>query len=238
MVTLPAAAALFLRGDQSAFPRAAFATVTRDAAIDRVRLAGPYLGADAFGVARRDALTRRVGLDLEGKGQSVEENAEPGWSWGLADGRRTVLVDTPRSKALIGEFRGAPFTLRDLTIVPGRTRQDWAVLTFTALDGASFSAPGRLLITATGLAENTAMGWKGPEHTTVGRDWGRAPALVEGIGATITLTSEAARTRLWALDARGQRQTALAVRDAAGRAEITIGPEARTLWYEVEVGPP
>ena len=45
----------------------------------------------------------------------------------------------------------------------------------------------RILITTTDYAENTDMGWKSVEKNSVGKDWGKAPSLVEGIRATITL---------------------------------------------------
>ena len=235
MATLPAAAAIFLRGDVPPFPSQSMAHITTAAAIDRVRQAGPYLGADAFGVDRLDALSRRVGLDLEAPGRRTTANARPDWTWRTTDGRKTVVIDSPRSKAIVGEFRGAPFVVGDIRVAPGPTRQDWAVLTFTNLDPSGSAA--RTLITATGLAENTGMGWKNPEHTTVGSDWGRAPSLVEGVSGTITLPSPAARTRCWSLDGCGQRRLPVEVRDAGGRAEIAIGPQARTIWYEVEVHP-
>jgi hypothetical protein len=237
MATLPAAAAMLLRGDVRPLPGEEFARLSTAAAIERVRQAGPYLGADAFGVPRLDALMRRVGLDLEGAGWNRPAEGRPDWTWGMADGRKTVMIDAPRSKALVGEFRGAPFKLGGLRVAPGAlaTRQDWAVLTFTALDGPYFSAPGRVLITATGLAENTGMGWKNAEHSSVGRDWGRAPSLVEGVSATITLPSLRGRTRCWSLDEQGQRRSEVPVRNAGGRAEITLGAEHQTIWYEVEV---
>ena len=93
-----------------------------------------------------------------------------------------------------------------------------------------------MLITATGIVENTNMGWKNPEHTTVGRDWGEAPTLAEGIPARLVLPAPAGRVTAWVLDERGQRREPLPV-EAAGpeRAALTLGPQWRTLWYEVEV---
>lgn len=38
-----------------------------------------------------------------------------------------------------------------------------------------------ILSTATGYVENTDMKWKDEEKSSVGKDWGKAPSLVEGI---------------------------------------------------------
>ena len=140
--------------------------------------------------------------------------------WDQTNGVFTVTA--PRAKAVIGFTRGRTFDLgNNIRIAPGPTRQDWSAITITEM------APHRWLITATGYAENTGMGWKNSEHTTVGRDWGQAPSLVEGIPATITLPGA---TKAWALDERGQRKAELPVRDSI----VEIGPQQQTLWYEVE----
>ena len=79
--------------------------------------AGPYLGADAFGVDRLEALTTRVGLDLKDSGRvTTTDEQRRDWTWGLPDGRKTVVIDTLRSKALIGDFTGLPFRLGDVRV--------------------------------------------------------------------------------------------------------------------------
>jgi hypothetical protein len=105
----------------------------------------------------------------------------------------------------------------------------------TAMEGDLSAAPFRLLITATGYAENTKMGWKNPEKTSVGKNWGEAPSLVEGIPARITLPLPAKNVEAWALDERGQRKTKLPAQASEnGNTIIAIGPQWQTLWYEVE----
>lgn len=138
---------------------------------------------------------------------------------------------------MIGYGGGRRFDLGGVVLAPGAAAQDgWCTVTVTALSGDSMKGPARLLVTATGLAENTDMRWKSPAHDSVGRDWGRAPSRVEGVPAGITLPAPAARVRAWALDERGRRKRALSVQQVAdGRAVVTIGPEWQTLWYEVEV---
>jgi len=150
-------------------------------------------------------------------------NARSLWtlpSWEQTNGVFTVTAR--RAKVVVGFARGRSFDLGDgVRVTPGATLQDWSAIALTEM------LPHRWLVTATGYAENTDMGWKNPEKTTVGRDWGKAPSLVEGVAATITLPRAA---RAWALDERGQRKTELPLRGNL----IEIGPQYRALWYEVE----
>jgi hypothetical protein len=80
------------------------------------------------------------------------------------------------------------------------------------------------------------MKWKSAAKDSVGRNWGRAPSLVEGVPARITLPVPAARARAWALDERGGRRAALPVQAGeGGQAAVTLGPGSQTLWYEIEL---
>lgn len=235
MATFPAAAALFLRGDVPTSQGMATVAVSTDAAIDRVRRSGPRLQADNFGLDRLDPFRFAVGLALDGPASSSKPAANSAFRWGLADGRRAFAVDSARSKALVGAVVPGETALGDVRLAVGPTRQGWAALTLTAVDGPDFHSPGRILVTATGDSENTAMGWKDASRTTVGRDWGRAPSLVEGIPASITLQVPPGRVRGWALDERGRRGKAVAVRAAGQGSTLAIGPEHRTIWYEIEI---
>ena len=102
-----------------------------------------------------------------------------------------VTIDAPKSKAVIGHLGGRTFQLGAVTIIPGATLQDWAVIQVTVLDGDDFKSARRVLVTATGYAENTGMKWHDAGKTSVGRDWGQAPSLVEGVAATIKLPRRA-----------------------------------------------
>lgn len=247
MATLPAAVAMFLRGD---VPRAAKSVIARPKPEDWLeagRSRGAWgLNAEAFGTSPQTALQAFVGLALDdaAAAKAFQESSEPqddlaAFHWTAAEGQDQggVTIDTMRSKAVIGSTKLGPSRLKDVTITPGPNRQDWAAITLTAIDGADFRAAGRILITATGLAENQGMKWQDAEKTSVGRDWGERPSMVEGIPATITLPVAASRARAWPLDERGQRRTGEPLRiepDGEG-CRLTIGPASRTLWYEVEV---
>src|SRR5207245_1186304 len=99
----------------------------------------------------------------------------------------TMTIDTPRSKAAIGFVEGRSFRLGAVLISPGSSVQHWAAITLTVIEGESFSSAVRILITASGYTENTNMGWKDVRRSTVGRDWGQAPSLVEGVAVAVTL---------------------------------------------------
>ncbi len=253
MVTLPAAVALFRRGDVSPLAVSTQAAFSLDAAVDQVRTSGPALQGDEFGVGRTDALQEAVGIAMSDAaapsspappplpGSYVSQDRE--LTWDSRGGKGAVTVDTPRSKAVIGYVIGRTFDLGGIQIAPGATIQDWAAITLTALGGGSptgptpksLQAPGRILVTATGFIQNTGMGWKNGEHTTVGRDWGRAPTLTENIPATITLPVAARRLEAFTLDERGQRREKLPVIDNGGKASIRIGAGNPTPWYELVV---
>jgi Carbohydrate binding domain len=251
MATLPAAAALFVRGDVRPAREQVVAALSKDKEIDLLRTARAWdlVHAGQLGVPKEAALLHRVALAAEGgkaakeRGEEVPRPAEPRYAsdtgellWDLSTkGRGVVTVNTAKSKAVIGYGGGQRFDLGGVVIEPGATSQDgWGVVTLTAMEG-DFKGPGRLLVTATGSAENTGMKWKSAAKDSVGRNWGKAPSLVEGVPARITLPVPAAGVGAWALDERGQRRAALAVEASGGRAVIAFGPEQQTLWYEIEL---
>lgn len=192
MATLPAAIAMFCRGDVSPSP-SPLKTWSRDEAVEKMRLGGAW------------SLTA------------------PPAKWNATN--EVFLVNSPRSRAVVGFTRGRTFDLGDIRVTAG---QNWSAITLTQID------PAHWLVTATGSAENTGMIWKNADRSSVGRNWGKAPSLVEGISAAITLPAASSRIHVWALDERGQRSRELAVSDEVGKAKFEIGPESRTLWYEVE----
>jgi hypothetical protein len=251
MATLPAAVALFVRGDVRPGREQVVAPLTKEREVDLLRSgrAWELVHAGSVGVPREDALLHRVAVAT----RTVAGVSDPGYSrptgpryesdtgelvWDLSTkGRGVVTVNTATSKAVIGYGGGKRFDLGGVVIEPGATAQDgWSTVTVTAKDGPIGAGPTRLLVMATGTAENTDMKWTSTTHDSVGRNWGRAPSLVEGVPARLTLPAPAGRVKAWALDERGQRRDELPVQDGGNdRAAVALGPQWRTLWYEVEV---
>ena len=257
MVALPAAAALFERGDVRTTDQPTVVHYTTESCIELIRKGNDLptaerLGADPAAVFEGPvAIAPGSQLKKCGTGASpVRREPQPGaavphasatgelfWGPARAAEKGFVTVTAPRSKALIGAADERAFGLGDgIAVTPGKTVQGRSAITLTVLDGEGFKAPARILVTATGYVQNTGMIWKDARRDSVGKDWGHAPALVEGISATIVLPLEAGtKMRAWALDGRGQRGEEVPVKAAAGKATMVIGPEFRTLWYEIEL---
>jgi hypothetical protein len=79
------------------------------------------------------------------------------------------------------------------------------------------------------------MGWRDETRSTVGRDWGKPPSLVEPIAATIRIPRGAATPVLYPLDDRGQRGKGIPA-TAAGpdAAQLRIDPSHKAVWYEID----
>jgi hypothetical protein len=208
--------------------------------------------AGHLGLSGLQALTRRIALDIgpEAANRPLLLPAAPPpppyiadtgeLSWQIAGpGKGLVEINTPRTKALVGAVDGIERKLGDVSLGVEKTRLGWATLGLTLLAGESFSAEagGHALLIATGEVENTAMAWTDATHSSVGRNWGRSPTLVETVKGAVTLPVAASRVTVYALDGAGQRMTPVPVRDAEGRARFVFGSSGTTLWYEVAIAP-
>jgi hypothetical protein len=105
------------------------------------------------------------------------------------------------------------------------------------VDGKDFASPGRILLVATGVSHNkgATLESRGGTRVTYGNRWGEEPVMCEGIPADVTLPAEAARVALYPLDERGDRRGAVPTESREGKAVLRLGPEHKTVWYEVEV---
>jgi hypothetical protein len=241
MATLVSAAAMFLRGDVKPAMDEVSAFLPRETEVDLLRTASAWSLVDGSKqIPKEAALMMKTSVKLSAP------TGTPTWTtlgprfiadnhqmvWDLTDPKRGVVtIFSESSRGVIGYGGGKKFALRDITIEPGETVQDgWSAITVNSF-GKSF------LVTATGLAENTGMGWKNAEKNTVGRDWGTAPSLVEGVPAKITFGNVPFRAKVaaYALDVRGVRLEPVSVERPGNSVVLNIGPKWKTLWYEVEV---
>ena len=256
MATLPGAVISFRRGDMSSeYGANETVSLGRKDAMELALRHGPSFAIrETFDFELRPPRvpssrlyfqpTDGIGREVAMHATSATDTFEPSMLW--YDSEKAVRVSGMGSLAMIARTVSLPkFKWSSPQITPLETRQGWMCIQFTVLQPSAditgdpfvwrsvdFPYAKRILITATGDIENTGMGWKNAAKTSVGRDWGKAPVLVEGPAAKIELLEflGGGKFKAWALDERGQRRAEIPVANGT----LEIGPQHRTLWYEVE----
>ncbi len=254
IVHTPACAAMFLRGDVAPARAVVLAPVSAQGERNKLHAVRTAwrLNAGEFGPDAKQSLLHGLAMDL-GKGKAfapaiqpapiakgaarfVSDSGELCWD-ASQPGAGYFTVNTPRSKLFTGFVRGRSFDLGGVGLKIGATRLDWATISLLCRDGAGFDRPGRILIAATGVAQNQGAKLQhlGDDKATLGNQWGKEPVMCEGIAAEVLLPVAADRVRFYPLDESGQRRAAVPVEAREGKALFRLGPEHRTVWYEVEV---
>ncbi len=172
------------------------------------------------------------------EGQKVFTSDTGQLRWDLSqDGAGYFVADTPRTKLFTGFVRGRSFPLGSVTLSIGPTQLDWATVSMVCIDGQGFDRPGRILIAATGRAQNkdARLEHLATDQITFRDQWGAEPVMCEGIAAQIELPMAADRTTFYPLDESGNRRAAIRVDGKGGRARLVLSPQHKTVWYEVEV---
>jgi len=187
------------------------------------------------------ALSHRIGVDpsaekpfpAEEKGPSRLESPRGQVVWDAGDPEKAfVTLNTAATRAVWGLVAGQTFSLGNVRIAVGNTEHDYACIVLTGTDGLPIGESKRILLTAVGSVENRDMGWN-ETGTSVGDRWGTGPAQVNGIPVRLSVPGKVTRVR--PLDGRGMpRETDVPIRQERDRSLFSIGPEYRTLWYEIE----
>jgi len=256
------AANIFRRGDVRAAKRLMGVSMGREKELDLLPSAGSWRLVDGADVGMPAELSFESRIVLATEGVQLPAEAlppvyihPPGPRY-LSDtdelywdfGTRTLRIDTPRTKSIVGYAVGKVFDLSGILFRPTSSLQNWAAISLTVTQGPDVSNARRMLLCAQGMSWNTGMTYllypsRAPAafpppsgvDVTLG-SWGTAPVLSEGIGCEIVLPHAAARVKVYALDERGDRKAAVPVSAEAGKAAFIIGEAYQTLWYEIEIG--
>lgn len=243
MVHSAACAAMFLRGDVAQGKNPIGIWLSEE--LERKQLVADQtarnLSADKLGLEPGSQVTRPVGLMLERKADNAAsaektDNRQIDWDVSKKDAG-FFTVDSPRTKLFTGFVAGRKFSLGNVELAIGKTRLDWATVSMVCVDGKGFDQPGRILIAATGLVQNTGAELQkvSDDKVTLGRNWGSEPIVCEGIPAEISLPVAANRLKIYPLDESGNRRTAISAKANGKKAVIRLEPGLKTLWYEVEI---
>jgi hypothetical protein len=166
--------------------------------------------------------------DADPKGVWISDTNEIKWNKlpGL------FSLNSPQSKVATGFLGGYVLTLGEWKITTPATGNNFVTLALSSLDGAPLPESKRVLLTATGRAENIAMGWNAARNS-VGNDWGRGPTVVEGVDAQVQLLTDAKELKVYALGPTGARASLVPSTLVKGKLQFSISPRWKTLWYEI-----
>jgi hypothetical protein len=248
MALMPAAALLFLRGDLPPATEETRLEIPEQSVVELMARNGQYIDSawNAVGGIWPEALRRRVSVAFipDRKGavstalrRATTTAAKPALNWRAEGDRALFTADAPRSKAAVGLLGGQTVELSGWIIKHAGKPPAFAAVTLTAKDDRDMDRSRSLLLTAVGRVENKGAQWNA-DRTSVGNRWGDGPTLAEGVPATITIRTKALTAAVHALDATGKRRGRVEARLAGGILAFTIGPEHKTVWYDIETDAP
>lgn len=154
-------------------------------------------------------------------------------AWNLSkSGAGAVIVDSPRTQALIG-FSAAEN--RAPANLSAEVRNPFSAIVLVSLDGKPIPQSSRLLLTTGSRVANTGMEWNSA-HTELNQ-WGGSPTLIEPVTGRIDLRGLDAATAVLAqpLNGAGQPLGAPLAAIRSGNAwQILVG-QPTTTWYVITV---
>ena len=145
--------------------------------------------------------------------------------------QKIAKLDSPRSQVIFGYLgeAGAQSTT-DLTVDCDSL---FATIALSSLTDAPIRESNRLLLTAVGRAENTGFRYNMLRNKRIAS--GGGPILIDPIRATISIRTDQRDLKVWAIGADGKRLGEVATKYVDGRLSFEIGPEGRTMYYQVAV---
>ena len=252
----PACSAAFVRGDiQTAKNAIVVKADLDDYQKNRMTRRAITIGTDPLD--NRYITLNRVSLNVQGKGLEkaelpkslgdqkvfVSDTGEIVWNKEIP-GKAYLTANSPNTKFFTGFPEGRAVDLGDVQLTVGKTQLNWATVSLTSRFGNGFTGnQGKVcaLLAATANCGNAGrvMESMGPKSITL-TDRGHAPVLAEGVPATIVLKAPADRVKVFALNPNGERVQSVPVEStsvgtASNCALFKIGPEYKTVWYELEV---
>jgi len=163
--------------------------------------------------------------------------------WWLFDmtepGQGQGVVCSKESALFTGFFKeGNTYNFQDYTLRFGKTNLGWATLSLSKV--SEENGKKRFLIVVTGQMLNTDMEIEHLEgdRITVGTRWGKEPVRCEGIPVALSFKNgTVGKTfKCWALDESGNRRQEIVTGKDSFGTTITMSPDYKTIWYELEVG--
>lgn len=234
----PQAALLFRRGDMAAAKQRVAVHIPLDRAIAAVSPT-PYSGSAYGGLSEVHrfetvigekplGFDRVIGIDGSAELPPDVRVSDTGQLWRSIQ-QRIARIDTPRTQVVFGFLGTAgPQSTANLTV---DCQSKFATLALSSLTDSDITTSERLLLTAVGRAENTGFKYNILRNKRLAD--GRGPILIDPIRAIISVRTDQPDLTVHAIAADGQSSRALPATYDAGRLTFSIGPEAKTIYYEM-----
>jgi len=229
---IAACANLYRRGDLPPLKERASAAPGHHETLGALALryrVGLEVGSDpeqGHAAPRDNELTQRTMKLLESPDKSVR--------WDARDaGQAHIVINTPSTRCVWGLVSDREFDLGKWNVRFGALERDYGIFIATSRDGQPLEESSSILITAAANAENQGMRWN-DDRTSVGRNWGTGPTVVNGVAFRLNLPASQKARSLFALDGLGRRLREVPV--AAGNNDavhVEAGPRWQTIWYEL-----
>ena len=253
LVHMPACVAMFRRGDVSGAKETIEVPITIEQEREKLyeSLNAWNVTTKHFGLSDRWTLRHGVGLkivdkepanvelpkeSLEDVKRFVSDTDQIVWDVSRP-GLGTFTVSTPRAQLFTGFADGRRFDLSGFELAAIESKTGEATISAVCIDGDDLKSPGRVLIAASGTAQNTDAKLEdlGNDRITLRTKWGKEPLLCEGITAAVRLPVSPERVSVYALDGNGNRLDSVPCTESRGKTLIKLSPKYRTLWYEVVI---
>ncbi|GAB6185973.1 hypothetical protein [Thermopirellula anaerolimosa] len=243
MTQLAACAPAFLRGDVRAADQAVLRSYSPEDVRESIRLKNRWEWNPLFTPGLPPALPLRHAMRVESfvgetriPPDAVVENpirsdtGELTWFTQGKD-RGLVVVNSPRSQALIGHCRDLSAETANMQI---SVENDFAAITLSAVEPVPVRDASKLLLTLCGSVANAGQKWNA-DRTSLD-DWGHAPTEIEVIRGRVTLSNiEAKGVEVVPLDADGRPiGDPFAATESSNSWQIPLGKYATT-WYLIFV---
>lgn len=235
------AANIFRRGDlRVSAPLEAKPLPQRSAFIEALRSANKnfFPTGEQFGVDKNSFFRRSTSISGPVLGEKLHPPIESDTKelvWGV-DKKALVAINGERTKGLVGERLGALRYLSGVGFQLLDSETGSGVVIATRRDDGHFLDAGRILVTALGNIKNIGQEWN-DSHVSIRNNWGHGPVLVEGVRARVVFPLPKHRAKAWALDQNGRRSREIGLVEDGGQTVLDIGPEYRTILYEIDILP-
>lgn len=143
-------------------------------------------------------------------------------------------TETECVAAATGFLGGKTVQVGPLEIKLHPTARNFGVVGLAALDEQPLRQSTKLLLVVSGAVLNSDMGWDETFHT-VGKKWGSAPMMAEGLTADLRLQTDQAGLQVQPLDEHGNPHGTVKSERDGGRLSFRIDPSHKTLWYAIRV---